>query len=191
MSERSRRWSRLAPAETSQQLAVFTLGALDYALDIMTIRQIIRPLPIRPVPRAPAFVEGVIELRGQVFPVVDLRRRFGLEPEASSRSAKFIIVQLGQRTLGLVVDRVLGVHRVRKDEIRPAPEWSDGGEAPVFSGVCRREDRLVLILDLAALLNRGEALRLQALALPADGRWPELTPTPAPARRPGEPRSDG
>ncbi len=186
--------------EASQQLAVFTLGELEYAIDIMRIRQIIRPLAIRPVPYAPDFVDGVIELRGSVIPVVDLRRRFGLEPGADVRAVKFFIVRLRGRQLGLVVDSVVGVLRVRLEEIRPTPQWITGPEAAVFNGVCRREDRLVLLLDLERLLSTREALSLGDVvarkpsserAVPDAGArrlastpLPRAAPTPAPLAAP-------
>ncbi len=164
MSEGFRRYHGHGAPEPTEHLAVFSLGAAEYALDIMVIRQIIRPRPIRPVPRAPTFVEGVVELRGAVIPVVDLRRRFGVEPEVGPAAAKLIIVRLQGRLVALVVDRVIGVHRVKKTEIRGTPHWIAGPEAAVFSGVCRREEHLVLVIDLQQLLTTQETLHLGEVA---------------------------
>jgi len=147
------------------QLAVFTLGSQEYALDIMRIKQILRPQRIRPVPHAPTFVEGVIELRGVVIPVIDLRSRFGVERRDDTRGNRLIVARLRGRLVGLVVDSVVGVHRLPREEIRPTPGWIVGPESAIFYGVCRREDRLVLVLDLAKLLSSGEELRLGELAL--------------------------
>lgn len=160
-------------AAPDRQFAVFTLGELEYAVDIMRISQIIQPQPIRPVPRAPAHIDGVIELRGAVIPIMDLRRRFGLDPASSSRSAKFIIVRLKGRFVGFIVDRVIGVHRVPAADIRATPEWIAGPEAAVFTGVCRREDRLVLLIDLATLIAFSDTLQIGAHQLDSDRDWPE------------------
>lgn len=164
--------AHLAGEGETVQLAIFTLGNQEYGLDIMRIRQILRPQRIRPVPKAPAFMDGVIELRGVVVPVVDLRRRFGVEAREDARANKLVIARLQGRLMGLVVDGVHGVHRLRREEIRPAPRWIVGPESAVFSGVCRREDHLVLVLDLAKLLSSNESFHLGELSLPAADALP-------------------
>jgi len=158
-------------AEPDRQFTVFTLGELEYAIDIMRISQIIQPQPIRPVPRAPSYIEGVIELRGVVVPIMDLRRRLGLELLPATRATKFIIVQLDRRLVGLIVDGVVGVHRVGRSAIRRTPEGIAGPEAAVFSGVCRRGDHLVLLVELAALVSSEENLQLGGLTLDSDRDW--------------------
>lgn len=163
-------------AEPDRQFTVFVLGDLEYAIDIMRISQIIQPQPIRPVPRAPSYIDGVIELRGVVIPIMDLRRRFGLEPADISRSTKFIIVQLDRRLVGLIVDGVVGVHRVGRSAIRRTPDWIAGPEAAVFSGVCRREDHLVLLVELATLVSSQDNLQLGGLQLDRDKDYAEEEP---------------
>lgn len=178
------RWLQPRSAVLDRQFTVFIIGELEYAVDIMCISQIIRPQPIRPVPRAPAYIEGVIELRGAVIPIMDLRRRFGLEPAPSSRSTKFIIVRLDRRLVGLIVDEVVGVHRVSRSAIRPTPGWIAGPEAAVFSGLCRREGHLVLVVDLATLVSSKENLQLGDLQLDSDRDWSEEAPEAAPEAEP-------
>lgn len=165
MTGRTRRFSRMELVDGVRQLAVFTLGELEYAIDILAIRQIVRPQAVRRVPHAPAYVHGVIDLRGHVIPVLDLGLRFGLSPAESSRTAKLIIVECDARLLALHVDRVLGVHRAGREDLHPTPRWVTGPEASVFSGLCRRDGRLVLIIDVSALLSLGEDVRLRALAV--------------------------
>ena len=161
------------------QLCTFRIGGEDYAVDIMRVREIIQPLPITPVPRAPAFVEGVVRLRGEVIPVVDVRKRFGLPPGPASRKTKFLVVHVAGRRLGLVVDEVCEVVRLRRAEIRPAPALV-GLDAPrFFLGVCGGETatgaagrrggtgRLRLLLNVKALLDPvqpGEAAAARAVA---------------------------
>lgn len=170
------RWMQPRAAVPDRQLAVFTLGDLEYAVDIMRISQIIQPRPIRPVPRAPEYIDGVIELRGAVIPIMDLHRRFGLEPAQITRATKFIIVRLDHRLIGLIVDQVIGMHRVKHNAIRPTPEWIVGPEAAVFSGVCRREDHLVLLVDLATLISSEEDLQMGDLQLDSDRDFSDEAP---------------
>ncbi len=167
------------------ELCTFRVGGEDYAVDIMRVREIINPLPVTPVPRAPAFIEGVIRLRSEVIPVVDVRKRFGLPPVAPDRKTKLIVVRIGGRRLALIVDEVTEVVRLQRSEIRPAPSFSDDGAPRFFLGVCggeaaparggqvggrRGTGRLRLLLNVRALLERerpGEvaAARAQAEAV--------------------------
>lgn len=171
---------QLGNAVPDRQFTVFTLGELEYAVDIMCISQIIQAQPVRPVPGAPAYIDGVIELRGAVIPIMDLRRRFGLEPVPSDRATKFIIVRLDRRLVGLIVDAVVGVHRVSRSAIRPTPAWIAGPAAMVFSGLCRREDHLVLLVELGTLISSEEKIQLGDLQLDSDRDWSEEAPETAP-----------
>jgi len=105
-------------------------------VDIRRIREVVHPMPIRPVPRAPEFVEGVANLRGEVIPVVDVRRRFGLPAEPHTRKTKYLVAHVGGRVLALVVDAVLEVVRIPRSAIRPAPSAAEGGAPRLFLGVC-------------------------------------------------------
>lgn len=157
------------------QLCTFRVGGEDYALDIMRVREIIPPLPVTTVPRAPPFVEGVARLRGEVLPVVDVRKRFGLPATPPTRRTRFLVVVVGRRRLALVVDEVCEVLRLRRAELRPAPALV-GLEAPRFflgvaGGVDRRGEpgRLRLLLNVKALLepvgsDEVEVARAQAEA---------------------------
>jgi purine-binding chemotaxis protein CheW len=166
------------------QLASFMVGDDHYALDIMRIKEIIQPLPITRVPKAPPFVEGVIALRGAILPIIDMRKRFDLPPTPLGRASKYLIVALeglsqraGERwVVGLVVDGVKEVLRVPKEELRPAPPMAFGDSARYFTGVCRHRDRIVMIVDLDAILSSTERISLAGLAQdpslpkPAGGR---------------------
>jgi len=171
-----------APADPLVQLCTFRVGGEDYAVDVMRVREIITPLPITPVPRAPPFVEGVVRLRGEVVPIVDVRRRFGLPAGAAGRKTRFVIVRVAERRLGLVVDEVCEVMRLPRSEIRPAPRLVGQGGPRFFLGVCGGEGsaaasgrraggaaRLRLLLNVHALLEpatpgEAEAARAQAEA---------------------------
>ncbi len=144
------------------QLATFFVGGEEYALDIMRIKEIIHPLKITPVPKVPEFIEGVIELRGAILPIVDLRKRFGLPAPPPVRATKYIIVGIEGRIVGLVVDGVGEVLRVGKGEVRPSP-LTAGDAARYFSGVCRRDGRIVMILDIDKILSSEEKISLAGL----------------------------
>ena len=101
------------------QLTAFMVGDEEYVVDIQRVREIIRPTKITPVRRGPKFVEGVINLRGLVIPIIDLRRRFGVSVSPSSKE-RILIMSIGERVTGLVVDRVTEVVRVSRQSIRRA-----------------------------------------------------------------------
>ncbi|BDG06935.1 chemotaxis protein CheW [Anaeromyxobacter paludicola] len=128
-----------APADPVVQLCAFRVGDEEYVLDLMRIREIVQPLPITPVPHAPEYVEGVLNLRGEVIPVVDVRRRFGLPAQPPTRKTKYLIVHVGGRVLALVVDGVSDVLRIPRSAIRAAPELVGSGARRFFLGVCGAE----------------------------------------------------
>jgi purine-binding chemotaxis protein CheW len=164
------------------ELCTFRIAGEDYAVDIMRVREIINPLPVTPVPRAPPFIEGVIRLRSEVIPVVDVRKRFRLPPTAPTRKTRFLVVRIGGRRVALVVDEVTEVVRLARGEIRAAPSFSDDGAPRFFLGVCggeaapaaggpgggrRGSGRLRLLLNVRALLEPerpGEAAAARAQA---------------------------
>ena len=147
------------------QLATFVVGTETYALDIMRIKEIIQPLKITSVPKVPAFIEGVIELRGSILPVVDLRKRFDLPATPATRASKYVIVGIEGRIVGLVVDAVGEVLRVGDQEISAAPELQ-GDAAQYFAGVCRHDGRILFILDLDRILSSTEKISLAGLSKP-------------------------
>lgn len=151
-------------ARAQLKLAGFRVGAEAYAVDIMRIKEVIdaRPHAVRPVPHAPDLIEGVIQLRGVVIPVVDLRHRFGVAIDpAVERLNKLIIVSVRGRIVGLKVDRIIGELGVSADSIRPAPSLLRGTASTqeFFSGVCRMGEEMVFVVNLDALLdpNLGSA----------------------------------
>jgi purine-binding chemotaxis protein CheW len=147
------------------QLATFTVGSEAYALDIMRIKEIIQPQKITPVPKVPPFIEGVIELRGAILPVVDLRKRFDLPATPATRATKYVIVAIEGRIVGLVVDAVGEVLRVGRGEISPTPPLQ-GDAAQYFAGVCRHAGRILLMLDLDRILTSSEKISLAGLSAP-------------------------
>ncbi|MGZ3442215.1 MAG: chemotaxis protein CheW [Polyangia bacterium] len=148
------------------QLVAFGVGDGDYALDIMRIKEIINPVAVVPMPKAPSFIEGVIELRGAILPVIDVRKRFDFAPKPPTRATKYLIVALdigeAKIIVGLIVDRVFEPLRVPRAEIKPAPRLSVS-ESAYFTGVVGHHGRMLMVLEVDALLSSAEKETLTGL----------------------------
>ena len=140
-------------ADTLVQLCAFFVGNEEYVLDIMRVEEILPPQRVTPIPHAPAFVEGVLHLRGVILPVVDLRCRLQGQVTPETPKTRLLVCRLGTRRVAVRVDRVAEVLRVRRGDIKPAPALVVAGRSPFVVGVCGPPDRLRLLLDLKALLR--------------------------------------
>ncbi len=150
-------------SEQLVQLTAFRVGTEEYVLDIMRVREIIRPLPVTKVRKGPRFVEGVINLRGEVIPIIDMRRRFEL-PVDEHAQRKVVILTVEGRIMGLVVDGVTEVVRVPRSAIRPAPGLFDSEHAPYFLGVCHFRGRTLLLLNVKNVIASEESIDVTAVA---------------------------
>ncbi|NLG70233.1 MAG: chemotaxis protein CheW [Firmicutes bacterium] len=148
-------------AERERQLVIFQLAREVYGLDINWVRAIITLQDVTRVPGAPAFVEGVINLRGHVIPVVDLRKRFGLEAPVDPRRTRIVVVDVPPHTIGLVVDAVTEVLRIRESVVEPAGNVLAGIDVAFIQGVAKLERRLIILLDLQRLLHAAEIKALE------------------------------
>jgi purine-binding chemotaxis protein CheW len=135
------------------QLACFNLGDNLFAVDIMRIREIVLPQKLASLPGASQVLEGVINLRGDVIPVMDLRKRFGMPAASSGMTGKLLIVSLARQALALAVDNVMEVVTVSAREIKPALENAEGVGMEHLLGVCLSDDRVFMILDIDSLLG--------------------------------------
>lgn len=142
------------PAEPDIQLCAFFLGAQEFVVDIHRVEEILHPLPITPLPRAPAFLEGVIHLRGTIVPVVDPRKQLGLTPRVGGKP-KMLICLAGRRKVALLVDGVTQVLKVKRSELKPAPSPVGPEGVPYVLGVYGKPERLWLLLNVKALLGSG------------------------------------
>jgi purine-binding chemotaxis protein CheW len=138
------------------QLVTFTIGEEEFGVNILQVQEIIRMLDITKVPKAPEFVEGVINLRGKVIPIIDLRKRFGMPPKVRDKSSRIIVVELDNTVVGFIVDAVLEVLRLPAATVEPPPPAVAGLDAEYISGVGKLDDRLLIMLDLNRLLSRDE-----------------------------------
>ncbi|MFW6005742.1 MAG: chemotaxis protein CheW, partial [Desulfonatronovibrionaceae bacterium] len=115
-----------------------------------------RMLDITRVPKAPDFVEGVINLRGKVIPIIDLRKRFGLDSKSHDKNTRIVVIEINKMIVGFVVDSVSEVLRIPADTVEPPPPVVAGLDSEYISGVGKLEDRLLILLDLDRLLSREE-----------------------------------
>jgi purine-binding chemotaxis protein CheW len=142
------------------QMISFNVGEQEYGVDIHSVKEVIRQGEITPLPRAPSFLKGVINLRGDVIPIIDLRERFALEAGSYSEASRVIVVEIGEKSVGMVVDSVSHVIRVPEDHIEAAPTWLGGTSGEYVRGVARVEKRLVVLLNIDAILTTDEILEI-------------------------------
>jgi purine-binding chemotaxis protein CheW len=141
-----------AAAEQTEHLATFFLAREEYGVDVKQVQEIRRVAEITSVPRAPEFVRGVINLRGRILPVLDLRRRLGLGEVVVDRASRIVVVRVKERLLGLLVDGASQVLKVPVSRIEPAPEEVVQKGGDYIRGVAKLDDRLIILVDLERLL---------------------------------------
>lgn len=142
------------------QLVTFSIGEEEFGVDILKVQEIIRTMEITKVPRAPEFVEGVINLRGKVIPIIDLRRRFGLSSKAYDNHTRIIVIEINSMIVGFVVDSVSEVLRIPVSTVEPPPPVVAGLESDYISAVGKLQDRLLILLDLDKLLSADDLEQL-------------------------------
>lgn len=145
------------------QFVTCRIAQEEFALDVLCVQEINRMVEVTRVPKAPYFVEGVINLRGRIIPVLDLRRRFGLPASDRTDDSRIMVVLVRQRMVGLIVDEVVEVLRVPKLSIEPPPSVGNSAGAEFTQGVGRIEDRLLIVLDLNRLLLPNEQAAMEAM----------------------------
>jgi purine-binding chemotaxis protein CheW len=154
------------------QIVVFKLGGEDYGIEIGQVREIIRRREITPMPRQPPYIQGVINVRGTIIPVINLNNRFGFEGDASTHP-HIIIVESGDGLIGMLVDAVSEVIRVPRDQIHPAPSITTAVDSEYLRGICRLGERLLIYLDVR------KVVKLTPTATSQNGRLQEMTILPS------------
>ena len=134
------------------QLVTFNIAEEEFGVDILSVQEIIRLMQITTVPRAPACIEGVINLRGKVIPVIDLRKRFNLSAIERDSRTRIIVMEFGAKIVGFLVDAVSEVLRIPASTVEQAPAVVSGVGSEYIKGVGKLDDRLLILLDLDHLL---------------------------------------
>ena len=140
------------------QLVTFELAGETFGVDVLLVQEIIRMAPVTRVPQSAPDVEGIINLRGRIVPVVDLRTRFGIERAEPTDQSRVVVLDLGGRVLGFTVDRVREVLVLDADAVEPAPEAITDNHGAYIEGVANLDDRLLIVLSLPRMFDRVEAL---------------------------------
>lgn len=131
----------------------FHLGSESYAVELLVVKEVITPPEMTPIPKAPAYVCGLMNLRGLVLTVIDLRKRLGVQPGPNSTQNAVIIFDLGERMVGVVVDSIQKVLNVAQDHIRPVPDM-EGPSSAHLRGIIQNEEKLTMWLEPQALLDK-------------------------------------
>lgn len=145
-------------------LVTFSLMGEVFGLPILDVREIIRMTEITPVPQAPGFVEGVINLRGQILPVVDLRKRFGITPKENDDTTRIVVVELTHAAVGLIVDSVSEVLRIPADVVAPPPSLVAGSiGAEYIKGIGHYDERMIILIEMRKVFNEDELSALDGM----------------------------
>ncbi|OUM96960.1 MAG: chemotaxis protein CheW [Thermobacillus sp. ZCTH02-B1] len=146
------------------KVIVFSLAGEQYGIEVDKVRTIERMMPVTRVPKTPPFVKGVINLRGVVTPVIDLRGRFGLPEAETTENSRIITVQVNDIEVGFIVDSANDVIDIDSDKIEAPPEVVGGVKAKYLRGVAKLDDdRLLIMLNLVEVLNKDEIIQLEQL----------------------------
>ena len=140
-----------------RQLVIFDLANEYYGVDIAAVDSIIETQTITAVPRSPEFVEGVTNLRGVVLPVIDLRKRFGLESSELTKQTRIVVVEINGMAVGMVVDAVTEVIRIQEESIEALSPIITTVDSSFLTGVAKVDERLIILLDLKQILSSQEA----------------------------------
>ena len=146
------------------QLVSFKVGTEEFGVDILKVQEIIRMLKITKVPNAPDFVEGVINLRGRIIPVIDLRKRLSINEKNHDSKTRIIVVDITGNIVGFIVDEVNEVLRISKDVIENPPDLVAKVNSDFITSVAKLEDRIIILLDLVNLLADKEKKELEEIA---------------------------
>ena len=139
------------------QLVSFKIGGEEFGVDILRVQEINRMMDVTKIPNAPSFVDGVINLRGKVIPVIDLRSRLGMERKERDTNTRIVVIEVHRRIVGFVVDSVSEVLRIPRSVTEPPPSITGGVNEDYITAVGKLEDRLLILLDLERILRPDES----------------------------------
>jgi purine-binding chemotaxis protein CheW len=167
----------LDPAVAAGKYLTFILGGGAYGVPILKVREIIRLLEITPIPRMPDYVRGVINLRGKIVPVIDLRMKFGITDTATTNRTCIIVTYVlmagATKLMGLIVDALEEVYQINAEDIEPAPDFGKGVSSDYIQNMAKTKGQLKALLNLDEIVHSDEAI------LPLQAFPSETAPTPA------------
>jgi purine-binding chemotaxis protein CheW len=148
--------ARTAAKEATREVLVFVLGAEEYGVDILKVQEIRGYDKVNAIPGAPPYLKGVMNLRGAIVPIIDLRIKFALPEARYDDFTVVVILRVGGRIIGMVVDGVSDVVQLTASEIRPAPNLGAMVDHSYLAGVAARGERMVMLMDIERFLSSGE-----------------------------------
>ncbi|MFT6430971.1 MAG: purine-binding chemotaxis protein CheW [Halopseudomonas sp.] len=143
------------------QWVTFRLDNESYGINVMQVQEVLRHTEIAPVPGAPSYVLGIINLRGNVVTVIDTRQRFGLTPAPITDNTRIVIIEADKQVVGILVDSVAEVVYLRQSEIETAPNVGTDESAKFIQGVCNKNNELLILVDLEKMMSEDEWAELQ------------------------------
>jgi len=146
------------------QLVSFKINEEEFGIEILKVQEIIKMLQITKVPNAPNFVDGVINLRGRVIPIIDLRIKLGLTRKDHTKNTRIVVVELKNKTVGFIVDEVNEVLRIPKEITEAPPEMIGNINREYITSIGKLEDRLLILLDLEKILSESEYSQVEKVA---------------------------
>jgi purine-binding chemotaxis protein CheW len=146
----------------AQEYLTYTLGPEEYAIDILKVQEIRGYEPPTTIANAPDFLKGVINLRGTIVPIVDLRVKFNVGKADYTPFTVVIILNIGSRVVGIVVDSVSDVTMLRQEQIRPAPEFAATVDTKYINGLCTLDERMLIVVDIERLMLSSEMALVDA-----------------------------
>jgi len=153
-----------AAREATREVLVFVLGREEYGVDILKVQEIRGYEKVRPIPSAPDYLKGVMNLRGVIVPIIDMRVKFRMPEVRFDSFTVVVILRIGARVIGLVVDGVSDVVQFAESAVRPAPQLGTLVDGSFIAGLATQDERMVLLLDIEKLLSSGEMNLLQQVA---------------------------
>ena len=150
--------------EQMRQYVSFVLEGEEYGVPILSVQEIIRYETVTRVPQSANFIEGALNLRGQVIPVVNLRKKFGLEHRDKNKSTRIIVVEVSGRVIGMIVDEVSEVLQIHAEHIAPPPPMGTTVNSEFISGMGKLDEKLIILLDIDRILTEEEKAQVQQSA---------------------------
>ncbi len=146
-----------------RQLVAFSLNGEEFGVEITQVKEIIKHRNVTRLPHVETYIEGVTNLRGEVIPIICLRKRFGIPAQEVTQDTRIIIAEVDQSRIGFIVDAVTEVMRIAETNIEPPPSTVAGLKAHYLKGVGKIDDRLLILLDVDRILTSEEKIRLDRL----------------------------
>lgn len=164
MSEQTEISSGKPMTDEVVQLVSFNIGEEEFGVDILRVQEINRMVEITRVPNSPDYVEGVINLRGKVIPIIYMRKRIGMPAKPLDKDTRIIVVEIEKKVIGFIVDSVNEVLRINKSITEPPPTMVAGIDSDFITSIAKLEDRLLILLDLEKILTKSEVDEIKKIS---------------------------